>query len=99
VFSFTPSGLHMRFTNRVKSIRWRDDPATRQAVEIVRGMLVADDPIRFRGRLERGWGLISNNVLHTRAAFSDPPGGEKRVLYRARFFDGLSRVNPDRFNA
>ncbi|MBF0164290.1 MAG: TauD/TfdA family dioxygenase [Magnetococcales bacterium] len=89
VFSYTPSGLHMRFTNRVKSIRWRDDETTRQAVEIVRGLFASGNPIQFRGRLERGWGLISNNVPHTRAAFSDPPDSEKRVLYRARFFDRL----------
>lgn len=89
VFAYTLSGLHMRFTNRVKSIRWRDDDATRQAVEIVRGLFAAKEPIQFRGRLEKGWGLISNNVLHTRAAFSDPPEAEKRVLYRARFFDRL----------
>ncbi|MEO5347847.1 MAG: TauD/TfdA family dioxygenase [Magnetococcus sp. YQC-9] len=93
VFSFTSSGhLHMRFTNRTKSIRWRDDEATRQAVEILRGMFASGEPCQFRGRLERGWGLISNNVLHTRAAFSDPEGGEKRVLYRARFFDRLPGV-------
>ncbi|MBF0271984.1 MAG: TauD/TfdA family dioxygenase [Magnetococcales bacterium] len=90
VFSVTPAGhLHMRFTNRTKSIRWRDDDATRQAVEILRQILFAAEPRRFRGRLEQGWGVICNNVLHTRAAFADPPGGPQRVLYRARFFDHL----------
>ncbi|MBF0190166.1 MAG: TauD/TfdA family dioxygenase [Magnetococcales bacterium] len=90
VFSVTPAGhLHMRFTNRTKSIRWRDDDATRQALEILRQILLAPEPRRFRGRLEQGWGAICNNVLHTRAAFADPPGGPRRVLYRARFFDHL----------
>ncbi|MBF0342252.1 MAG: TauD/TfdA family dioxygenase [Magnetococcales bacterium] len=90
VFAVTPAGqLHMRFTNRTKSIRWRGDDATTQAVEILRGVLNDSQPQRFRGRLEQGWGLISNNVLHTRAAFSDPEGAPKRVLYRARFFDRL----------
>ncbi|NGZ05214.1 MAG: TauD/TfdA family dioxygenase [Magnetococcales bacterium] len=90
VFSVTPQGhLHMRFTNRTKSIRWRSDDATQHAVDTLRQILNASEPQRFRGRLETGWGLISNNVLHTRAAFADPPDGPRRVLYRARFFDRL----------
>ncbi|MBF0214448.1 MAG: TauD/TfdA family dioxygenase [Magnetococcales bacterium] len=90
VFFVTAAGhLQMRFTNRTKSIRWRDEAATQTAVEILRQILRDAEPIRFRGRLEQGWGLISNNVLHTRAGFSDPPGGLRRVLYRARYFDRL----------
>ncbi|MBF0182968.1 MAG: TauD/TfdA family dioxygenase [Magnetococcales bacterium] len=90
VFSITAEGaLHTRFTNRTKSIRWRDDEATRQAVEAFRQVLQQPSPYLFRGQLARGWGLISNNVLHTRNAFSDPAGQPVRVLYRARYFDRL----------
>ncbi|MBF0125861.1 MAG: TauD/TfdA family dioxygenase [Magnetococcales bacterium] len=90
VFSVTPAGhLHMRFTNRTRSIRWRDDEATRQALAALREVLATPAPWIFRGRLESGWGLISNNVLHTRTAFRDPPGTPPRSLYRARLFDRL----------
>ncbi|MEO5363591.1 MAG: TauD/TfdA family dioxygenase [Magnetococcus sp. DMHC-8] len=90
VFSVTPAGhLHMRFTNRTKSIRWREDAATGRALAVLRECLAAPSPDIFRGRLETGWGLISNNVLHTRAAFQDPPDAPARILYRARYFDRL----------
>ena len=90
VFSVTTDGsLHMRFTNRTKSIRWCGDAATQQAVAALRQVLNTPSPYRFLGRLEKGWGLISNNVLHSRSAFQDPPGVDGRILYRARFFDRL----------
>ena len=43
---------------------------------------------RRYARLQAGEGLISNNVLHNRTAFSDKPG-HNRLLYRARFFDRI----------
>lgn len=91
VFSIHPNNgrLHMRFTNRTISIRWRSDVATEKAVTALKHILQAPTPHTFRGRLEAGWGLISNNVLHTRGAFHDTPGAAKRILYRARYFDGL----------
>jgi hypothetical protein len=33
-------------------------------------------------------GLICNNVLHTRSAFSDSPQ-HRRLLYRGRYYDRL----------
>jgi hypothetical protein len=35
-----------------------------------------------------GMGLVCNNVLHTRNAFSDSPG-HRRLLYRGRYYDRL----------
>ncbi|MBF0348979.1 MAG: TauD/TfdA family dioxygenase [Magnetococcales bacterium] len=89
VFSIHPvdGRLHMRFTNRTKSIRWRQDAAVGEAVAALKRLLDHPTPHAFRGRLEAGWGLISNNVLHTRGAFHDTPGSAKRILYRARYFD------------
>ncbi|MBF0423075.1 MAG: TauD/TfdA family dioxygenase, partial [Magnetococcales bacterium] len=86
VFSIHPGDgqLHMRYTHRTISISWSQDPTAQEAVKRLRGMFAAPGPHVFRGRLEAGWGLICNNVLHTRAAFSDAPGEEKRLLYRAR---------------
>jgi hypothetical protein len=87
VFSITPEGeLHMRFTERKRNIVWKEAPLTQEAVAWLQALLASDSPYIFRGRLEPGMGLVSNNVLHDRAAFSDDPGC-KRLLYRARYYD------------
>ncbi len=87
VFSITPDGeLHMRFTERKRNILWKDDALTLEAVAYLKELLASDSPYIFRGRLEPGMGLISNNVLHDRAAFSDD-SEHKRLLYRARYYD------------
>ena len=93
VFSVYPDGhLHMRYTARTVSIEWHDDPATKGAVAALERLL-ADDagPYVFRGRLEPGMGLVCNNVLHDRAAFSDSET-RKRLLYRARYYDRIART-------
>lgn len=81
--------LHMRFSARKKNIHWRDDPATTAAREYLADMLADENGPVLSYRLLPGQGLISNNILHNRTAFNDGPGN-KRLLYRARFFD---RVN------
>ncbi len=89
VFSIRPDGhLHMRYTDRERSIAWRDDPLLRDAVIFLKQTLKTPTPWHFRGRLDAGQGLISNNVLHARAGFKDH--GEQRLLYRARYFDRIS---------
>ncbi|MEJ1354203.1 MAG: TauD/TfdA family dioxygenase [Candidatus Sedimenticola sp. (ex Thyasira tokunagai)] len=90
VFSIMPSGdLHMRYTIRVNNVLWADDPASREALATLEEILNSDSPYIFRGRLESGMGLVSNNVLHDRAAFSDD-ATHKRHYYRARYFDRLA---------
>lgn len=89
VFSVRPDGrLHMRYTDRKRSIRWREDPATGAAVDALRGILNNDDRYRFQAHLAAGWGLISNNVLHTRTRFED--GEPPRLVYRARYYDRIA---------
>ncbi|MES9899703.1 MAG: TauD/TfdA family dioxygenase [Sedimenticola sp.] len=89
VFSIMPSGdLHMRYTIRVNNVIWANDPASRGALATLEEILNSDSPYIFRGRLESGMGLVSNNVLHDRAAFSDD-ASHKRHYYRARYFDHL----------
>ncbi len=89
VFSIRSDGhLHMRYTDRERSIAWRDDPLLHEAVTFLKKTLKTPTPWHFRGRLDAGQGLISNNVLHTRAAFTDH--GEQRLLYRARYFDRIT---------
>ncbi|HKJ77549.1 MAG TPA: TauD/TfdA family dioxygenase [Gammaproteobacteria bacterium] len=91
VFSVDPAtgDLHMRYTARKHNAQWKDDPAVREAVQALEAILEGDSPYIVRGRLEAGMGLISNNVLHDRAGFSDDPDAP-RLLYRGRFFDRLA---------
>jgi len=79
--------LHMRYTNRARNIVWRDDPLTIEAVAYLKDVLHQQTPWHFRGRLESGWGLVSNNVVHTRTGFDD--GAVPRLLYRARYYDRI----------
>ncbi len=88
VFSVRPDGrLHMRYTDRKRNIVWRDDPLTLEAVTFLREILYRETAWHFRGKLQPGWGLVSNNVLHTRTGFED--GERPRLLYRARYFDRI----------
>ncbi len=90
VFSVTPAGdLHMRYTIRVNNVIWADDPLTREALATLKQILNSDSPYIYRGLLEPGMGLVSNNVLHDRAAFTDD-AEHKRHYYRARYFDRLA---------
>jgi hypothetical protein len=90
VFSIMPSGdLHMRYTIRVNNVLWADDDLSREALAFLQDLLNGDSPYIYRGRLESGMGLVSNNVLHDRAAFTDDVT-HKRHYYRARYFDRLA---------
>ncbi len=90
VFRILPSGdLHMRYTIRVNNVMWADDPLSREALAYLHNVLHSDSPYIYRGRLESGMGLVSNNVLHDRAAFTDD-ATHKRHYYRARYFDRLT---------
>lgn len=90
VFSIMPSGdLHMRHTIRVNNVIWTQDPIAQEALAYLSDILNSDSPYIYRGRLESGMGLVSNNVLHDRAAFTDD-AQHKRHYYRARYFDRLA---------
>ncbi len=78
--------LHLRYTARTRSIRWKQDAATLAAVHALGAHLEARPAGVFTLRLEPGMGLICANVLHTRAGFSDRPE-HRRLLYRARYHD------------
>ena len=86
VFSDEGGALHMRYTARTRSIEWRPDEVTQAAVRHLRQILDSDSPYIFRLRLQGGHGLVCNNVLHDRSAFTDAPGAG-RLVYRARYFD------------
>jgi len=82
--------LHMRYTARTRSIAWKDDRNTRMAVGFLTELLAGEADFLFRYRLQPGEGIICNNILHKREAFTDDPaGGRTRLLYRARYYDRI----------
>ena len=90
VFSLDGAGnLHMRYTARTRSIEWKQDAATLQAVAALERLLASDMPHVFQARLEPGMGLLCNNVLHDRAGFTDD-ATHPRLLYRARYLDRIA---------
>lgn len=91
VFMVAADGhLHMRYTMRKRNVVWKDDPQVRDAVAWLEALLNSDSVYIYRGTLQPGWGLISNNVLHDRSAFEDNPDpARKRLLYRARYHDRI----------
>ncbi len=96
VFSVDSVGgnLHMRYTARTRSIEWKPDPLTREAVRFLEDLLAGDMPYIFRHRLESGQGLLCNNVLHNRTEFRDDPDrGISRLIYRARYYDRIAGTN------
>lgn len=92
VFSVISDGnLHMRYTARSRSIKWKDDPVTQAAVKALRDLLDLDSPYIYRATLQSGQGLISNNVLHDRSGFEDA-GDSKRLLYRLRYYQRIENT-------
>jgi hypothetical protein len=89
-FVETSSGaLVMRYTARKRHVIWRDDAATRAAVNALDDMLESD-PLILRYKLRPGEGIICNNILHNRSGFSDGANGAGRLLYRIRYHDRVS---------
>lgn len=90
VFSVDAAGfLHMRYSARSRNIIWKQDSVTREAAECLLNLFRSDSPYIFRHRLQAGEGIVSNNVLHARAAFRDETE-QQRLLYRARYFDRIT---------
>jgi hypothetical protein len=77
----------MRYTARTRSIAWKDDPAVRAATEALQRILDTD-PHVLRLRQEPGMGIVCNNVLHDRAAFTDSPQ-RRRLVLRARYYERI----------
>jgi len=92
VFSVFNERLHMRYTERTHNIKWKDDSITQEAVCALENLLHSAEPYIYRLTLQSGWGLISNNVLHDRSAFTDDDSSS-RLLYRLRYFEGLNLNN------
>jgi alpha-ketoglutarate-dependent taurine dioxygenase len=93
VFSDEGGALHMRYTARTRSIEWRADEATRAAVQFLKELLDSESRYVFTLRLAGGQGVVCNNVLHYRSAFTDDPApGLNRLVYRARYTDRVGNA-------
>lgn len=95
VFSVDPDtgDLHMRYTARTRSIEWKNDAMTREAVACLESIL-ADNKHIICHRLASGQGLLCNNVLHNRTAFeNDLKTNKSRLVYRARYYDRISNTH------
>ena len=100
VFSTDAGTLHMRYTARTRSVEWQSGETTRAAVAFLNGILDADSPAGsryvFSLRLAGGQGLVCNNVLHDRTAFSDDQAsGPGRLVYRARYSGRINGARPE----
>ena len=80
--------LHMRYTARTRSIKWREDEMTTAAVTFLGDLLNSDSPYIFRHRMAAGEGVLCNNVLHKRTGFEDDKT-QQRAFLRARYFDRI----------
>jgi alpha-ketoglutarate-dependent taurine dioxygenase len=88
VFTVDADGrLHMRYTARTRSIRWRDEPEVRAALQALQQILETD-PRVLRLRQDSGMGIVCNNVLHDRAAFADS-ATHRRLVLRARYYERI----------
>jgi hypothetical protein len=81
--------LAMRFSKRKHNIIWSDDILTQEALDCLFKFLESDTPYIISYRLAAGEGVVNNNVLHTRSAFTDDPS-HKRVYYRARYYNRIN---------
>ena len=87
VFSFdAEGGLHTRWTERARHIRWADDEGVEAARRACQKILRTDNTHRINKRLVAGEGVVCNNVLHSRSAFDDDPAAP-RLLYRGRYYE------------
>ena len=81
--------LHMRFTDRKRHIEWANNELTREAVGFLLQVLETDEHA-ITYKLKAGEGLICNNGLHNRSAFTDSAQqGETRLLLRGRYLDRI----------
>ena len=90
VFSLCGNGatLHMRYTARTRSIRWRQDEITKGAISFLHSILNNYNPYIFRRRMVAGEGVLCNNVLHNRTEFKDDES-QQRCFLRSRYFDRI----------
>jgi alpha-ketoglutarate-dependent taurine dioxygenase len=97
VFAVDPETdkLEMRYTARTRSIEWRDDAMTAEAVAYLTALLASGDPFIQTVKMQAGTGILCNNSLHNRTGFDrtgstgEPsetsPESSTRLMMRVRF--------------
>ena len=95
VFSIDPvnGSLHMRYSARQRHVIWKDDPKTLAGADFLLNLWKQPPNYVFRCRLAAGEGVVSNNVLHGRTAFTDDDIATPRLLYRARSYDRIHETD------
>ena len=82
--------LQMRYTSRGRNIEWQNEPDVQRAVAAIEQILTNDNELIVRITLQPGEGIICNNILHGRSAFTNRNiSSRERMLYRARSYDRL----------
>ncbi|MEM7304653.1 MAG: TauD/TfdA family dioxygenase [Pseudomonadota bacterium] len=83
------NNLQMRYTARTRNIIWKNDPMVGQAISMIEELL-ADQRDLIEFSLNPGEGLICNNILHGRSAFTNGNIPEQqRLIYRIRSYNRL----------
>ena len=85
----TTGTILMRYTARHKHVQWKSDPLVTAAIRHLRSVLNDESPWTVRLRLERGHGVVCNNILHARSAFVDTDE-QARCVYRIRYYDRVT---------
>jgi len=80
--------LSMRYTQRKKNIVFLDSLEIKQAVEHLDALLNTTTDYHFEHLMQTGQGLLCNNVLHKRNAFTDDKDNP-RLLLRGRYFNRI----------
>jgi hypothetical protein len=87
VFSISENNeLIMRYTARTRSIKWRNDRLTQEAVKYLQNLLETGDDLIQSLTLKAGQGVLCNNSLHNRTGFDlEEKSEQNRMLFRVRF--------------
>ncbi len=87
--------IYLRYTARQKNIIWKDSMDVKNALSFLHELLQTS-PYIFKYRLKAGEGVVCNNVLHNRSAYEDSnANAEKRIFYRARFYNRINDASAD----
>jgi hypothetical protein len=75
--------LYMRYTQRKTNIKFAEGIS--EAIDLLNTTLTQESPYIHTYRMQKGEGLINNDVIHTRSAFENDENNP-RVMLRGRYF-------------
>ena len=71
----------MKFTMRERNITWKKNIT--EAIKILKSIIKESSDYHIINKLEPGNGVITNNIIHMRTAFTNSKN-KNRLLYRLR---------------